>query len=222
MKKNGKAAESKSYWTDTCETELKVWVASDDLDHFQKKSPLKLFLKKKLLPDWCISGFPLGGSGGLRWKVFQGFWSPSLMKKIKVTKCGRYANSGFIGRCMANYWPSMEIGLDGAIEKFKGRYSFKQDIQNKPVRWGMKILCGLLSWWWSLEFWLYFVSAASFHTPDKHAQFFSDIPLLTGSKSKKRQMLCRECKERRSKFWCAECTAPLCKGLCFRKYHTNS
>jgi len=67
------------------------------------------------------------------------------MKKIKVTKCGRYANSGFIGRCMANYWPSMEIGLDGAIEKFKGRYSFKQDMQNKPVCWGMKILCVWLS-----------------------------------------------------------------------------
>ena len=28
MKKNGKSAESKSHWTDTCEAELKVWVAS--------------------------------------------------------------------------------------------------------------------------------------------------------------------------------------------------
>ena len=68
------------------------------------------------------------------------------------------------------------------------------------------------------------VSVARFHAPDKHAQFFSAIPLLTGSKLKKRQMLCRQCKEFESgsKFWCSECTAPLCKGVCFIRYHTNT
>jgi hypothetical protein len=31
----------------------------------------------------------------------------------------------------------MEVALDEAIKKFKGRCSFKQYIKNKPTKWGL-------------------------------------------------------------------------------------
>ena len=485
MKKNGKSAESKSHWTDTCEAELKVWVASVMIWCIFKNLSFEAFFKEKIDTSLVYKWFP---SGWRRWFEIKSNFKVSdplhdeENKSDKMWKV-RELWDDFIGRCKANYWPSMEIGLDEAIKKFKGRCSFKQYIKNKPVRWGIKIFCvccsatgylwnaafylgrteestskqqetsatmkavlkileplsfknhivhmdnyytsipllntlikmgiracgtirtnrkglcsevaikkseesvlkknpGMIRWasygalcfiawfakrpvhiltncylpisdgdigkvlhwfceagkkvqkeiarppavkfynlymgavdlfdqlrayvalelrsnkFWHPMFWFILeaalvnswilykvtrqeagleleythlqfrksialalaaeweamgckkksptpvsptsmykntkvvrihqkltlkpVSVARFHAPDKHAQFFSAIPLLTGSKLKKRQMLCRQCKESRSKFWCSECTAPLCKGVCFIRYHTNT
>jgi hypothetical protein len=55
---------------------------------------------------------------------------------------------------------------------------------------------------------------------DGHASFLKRIPLRDGSDLQKRQMRCRQCKTRRSCFWCSECEAPLCKDNCYREFHT--
>ena len=51
----------------------------------------------------------------------------------------------------------MQVGLDEAIKKFKGRCSFKQYIKNKPVRWGVKIFaicCSITGYLWNAMFYL--------------------------------------------------------------------
>lgn len=63
-------------------------------------------------------------------------------------------------------------------------------------------------------------AGSRFCAPDKHLTFFTAIPLLSGSQLTKRQMKCCFCKEKRTKWWCSECTAPLCQGSCFIKFHT--
>ena len=86
MKKNGKAAESKSYWTDTCEAELKVWVASDDLAHFQKIKSFEAFLKENIATSLVYQWFP---SGWLRWfemKSISRFLIPFIDEENKSDK----------------------------------------------------------------------------------------------------------------------------------------
>ena len=40
----------------------------------------------------------------------------------------------FLSACKAKYWLDANVAPDEAIKKFKGRYIFKQYIENKPVR----------------------------------------------------------------------------------------
>ena len=56
---------------------------------------------------------------------------------------------------------------------------------------------------------------------DKHMSFLAAIPLLENSSLKKRQMRCCFCKDRRTKWWCSECTVPLCKDNCYIRFHTK-
>ena len=60
-----------------------------------------------------------------------------------------------------------------------------------------------------------------FTSPDGHLSACQKIPFREGSKLKHRQMLCQQCKTKRSTYWCKECEQPLCQGLCFHQFHTN-
>jgi hypothetical protein len=47
----------------------------------------------------------------------------------------------FIEACKATFYPSLEVSVDEAVKKFKGRCLFKQYIKGKQVRFGIKIFC---------------------------------------------------------------------------------
>jgi hypothetical protein len=66
-----------------------------------------------------------------------------------------------------------------------------------------------------------FDEGTRFTSPDGHLSFYQPIPLKEGSRLTKRQMRCRQCTKKRSSYWCKECLAPLCKGMCFHNYHTK-
>ena len=119
-----------------------------------KNLSFEAFFKEKIDTSLVYKWFP---SGWRRWFEIKSNFKVSdplhdeENKSDKMWKV-RELWDDFVGRCKANYWPSMEIGLDEAIKKLKGRYSFKQYIKNKPVRWGSKIfVCVFLSGWLSLE-----------------------------------------------------------------------
>lgn len=63
----------------------------------------------------------------------------------------------FIGACRAQYWLDVNVALDEAIKKFKGRCIFKQYIKNKPVRWGIiffAVCCSATAYLWNAMFYL--------------------------------------------------------------------
>ena len=60
-----------------------------------------------------------------------------------------------------------------------------------------------------------------FTSKDHHFSFFSNLPLSSGSKLKKRQMKCRYCKQRRTVHWCKNCEVPLCRAPCFIQFHSK-
>ena len=106
MKKNGKSAESKSHWTDTCEAELKVWVASVMIWCIFKNLSFEAFFKEKIDTSLVYKWFP---SGWRRWFEIKSNFKVSdplhdeENKSDKMWKV-RELWDDFIGRCKANYW----------------------------------------------------------------------------------------------------------------------
>jgi hypothetical protein len=60
-----------------------------------------------------------------------------------------------------------------------------------------------------------------FSSPDHHFSYLAQLPLPPDSSLKKRQMRCRQCKNKRTTYWCKECEQPLCRAPCFLLYHTK-
>jgi hypothetical protein len=60
-----------------------------------------------------------------------------------------------------------------------------------------------------------------FNSPDGHLSAFQKIPLREDSKLKVRQMLCQQCRTRRTTYWCKQCEQPLCQGFCFQQFHNR-
>jgi Transposase IS4 len=145
---NKKAAECKPAdkssrkWVDTCAAELKAWVASIMWWCLFKNMGLFDFYHECVDPSKIKIWFP----SWLRLEQIKRFIKlsdPALEPNHKQDKLYKVREiwDDFIARCKANYWPTMQIALDEAIKKFKGRCSFKQYIKNKPVRWGLKAFC---------------------------------------------------------------------------------
>ena len=44
-------------------------------------------------------------------------------------------------KCRELYQPNREISIDERMVRPKARYSFRQYILNKPVKWGFKLWC---------------------------------------------------------------------------------
>ena len=114
---------------------------------------LELFLEWQL---WKIKNEALVWCWGFRWMQLKQFFkvsSPEEDAQHKTDKLHKVRDlwEDFISRCKINFWPAQQVGIDEAIKKFKGRCSFKQYIQSKPVCWGLKIFCVLLHHWISLE-----------------------------------------------------------------------
>jgi hypothetical protein len=60
-----------------------------------------------------------------------------------------------------------------------------------------------------------------FRAPDCHLSYCKRIPATDGNARQIRQLICRQCKIKRSIFWCQKCFAPLCRGECYAGYHTK-
>jgi hypothetical protein len=81
---------------------------------------------------------------------------------------------------------------------------------------------------------------SQFDSLDGHAAFFAKLPERAGTSKKikvnnqgtviypsHRSMDCRFCADvmkikKRTSFWCKKCEKPLCKGVCFQKWHSPS
>jgi hypothetical protein len=61
-----------------------------------------------------------------------------------------------------------------------------------------------------------------FISKDHHFSFLSNLPIPSTSKLKKRQMRCRQCRQKRTVYWCKSCEVPLCRAPCFIQFHSKT
>jgi hypothetical protein len=150
--------DSKRAWYPTSGAEMKAWFATVIWWCLVRNITFEDFFKMEVDPTRLKRWF----STLKRWKQIKRFmkWSDcNLDPHNKHDRLYRIREifDVFIGACRQNYWPGVEIALDEAIKKFKGRCVFKQYIKNKPVRWGFKIFCiccSATAYLWNAMFYL--------------------------------------------------------------------
>ena len=129
-------------WNPTCAAEIRAWYASVIWWSLSKGLSFEQFIKVTIDPHRARKWFP----SVTRWQQLKRFLKVSDPLKDphhchdRIYRL-RELFDFFISACKANYWPDVNVALDEAIKKFKGRCIFKQYIKNKPVRWGIKIFC---------------------------------------------------------------------------------
>jgi hypothetical protein len=129
-------------WGATCAAEIKAFVAAIMWWCLWRNMNLFDFYHEKVNPSKIQQWFP-SWTRLEQLKRFIKLSDPDAEHGQKHDKLHKVREiwDEFISRCKANYWPSMEVALDEAIKKFKGRCSFKQYIKNKPTKWGLKVFC---------------------------------------------------------------------------------